>query len=482
MILSKYNSYLYLQFCKTVFQAKKNDVHTTDLTQGSIIRCLWTMAVPLISASFIQMAYSMTDMLWLGHLGSDAVAAAGAAGFFTWLCNALSFTTKIGSEITISQAVGAKNYEQATCYAKQAITLSIVFGSAYACLLFVAAPALINLFHFKASISEQAALYMRIIAPGLFFQFNNNTFCGLYNGQGNSRTPFRMSATGLAINMSLDPLLIYGIGPLPELGTAGAAIATALAQTSVFAMFSRRIFSGKFPLGRMHLFNRFKSSFARRIVRLGIPVSLQNALFSMFSLTLATLAARWGAVGITAQSIGSQIEAISWMTAAGFSTALSAFTGQNYGAGNYKRILKGYRLTLQLAGSIGLGAGILFFTLNKEIFSLFINEPKAIEAGSTYLKILALSQLFMVTESVTAGAFNGSGQTTIPALIGIVLTGARIPAAYFLSISLHFGLTGIWWCITLSSMLKGSILPLCFWHFQRQHLQIKQPTSPTTKY
>ena len=80
------------------------------------------MAVPLISASFIQMAYSMTDMLWLGHLGSDAVAAAGAAGFFTWLCNALSFMTKIGAEITVSQSVGSKDYRRAAHYASQAIT------------------------------------------------------------------------------------------------------------------------------------------------------------------------------------------------------------------------------------------------------------------------------------------------------------------------------------------------------------------------
>ena len=188
----------------------------------------------------------------------------------------------------------------------------------------------------------------------------------------------------------------------------------------------------------------------------------------MFSLTLATLAARWGAVGVAAQSIGAQIEAISWMTAAGFSTALAAFTGQNYGAGNYERIRKGYRLTLGIAGSIGLGAGILFFVLNHEIFGLFVNEPEAIEAGGNYLKILALSQLFMVTESVTAGAFNGTGHTTPPALTGIIFTGARIPMASFLTSIPQLGLTGIWWSITISSILKGSVLPLWFLHFQRK--------------
>ena len=443
-------------------------MQTTDLTQGSIFRSLWTMAVPLISASFIQMAYSMTDMLWLGHLGSECVSAAGAAGIFTWMCNALSFITKIGSEITVSQAVGAKDYTRASHYARQAIQLSALIGFCYACLIFLLAPRLIGLFHFESSIAEQAVGYMRIIAPGLFFQFNNNTFSGLYNGQGDSRTPFRTTAVGLVVNIALDPLLIYGIGPFPSLGTAGAAIATALAQLVVYVIFARRIFSSRFPLGKMQLYSGLKKDFTRRIILLGLPVSMQNALFSIFSLTLATLAARWGAIGVAAQSIGSQIEAISWMTAAGFSTALAAFTGQNYGAGHYTRIRQGYRLTLTIAGGIGLFAGILFFMFNKPIFSLFVSEAEAIEAGGEYLKILALSQLFMVTESVTAGAFNGTGRTTPPALTGILFTGARIPMAYWLTTFPALGLTGIWWSITISSILKGTVLPLWFIHFQRK--------------
>ena len=445
-------------------------MQSNDLTQGSIFRSLWIMAVPLISASFIQMAYSMTDMLWLGHLGSHAVAAAGAAGFFTWLCNAFSFMTKIGAEITVSQSVGAKDYRRAAHYAGQAITLSAIIGLAYACFIFIFAPALIGLFHFDTPISEQAITYMRIIAPGLFFQFNNNTFSGLYNGQGDSRTPFRTSAVGLIVNILLDPLLIYGPGPFPALGTAGAAIATVLAQLVVYSIFSHRIFNARFLLGRMHLLNRLKRDFAQRIILLGLPVSIENALFSMFSLTLATLAARWGAVGVAVQSIGAQIEAISWMTAAGFSTALAAFSGQNYGAGKYDRIRQGYRLTLGIAGSIGLLAGVLFFLFNREIFGLFVKEAEAIVAGGDYLKILALSQLFMVTESVTAGAFNGTGHTTPPALTSIVFTGARIPMAYWLTSFPTLGLNGIWWSITFSSILKGTLLPLWYLYFQRHKM------------
>lgn len=126
------------------------------------------MAVPLISASFIQMAYSMTDMLWLGHLGSDAVAAAGAAGFFTWLCNALSFMTKIGAEITVSQSVGSKDYRRAAHYASQAITLSTTIGFIYACIIILAAPLLMGLFRFETSISTQAIDYSVWSLPGYF--------------------------------------------------------------------------------------------------------------------------------------------------------------------------------------------------------------------------------------------------------------------------------------------------------------------------
>ena len=130
------------------------------------------MALPLISASFVQMAYSMTDMLWLGHLGSDAVAAAGAAGFFVWLCNALSFMTKIGAEITVSQSVGARDYKRAAEYAGHAVSLVSVLALLYICILVVAAPALIGLFHFEEGVAAQAVRYLRIVAPGLFFQVN----------------------------------------------------------------------------------------------------------------------------------------------------------------------------------------------------------------------------------------------------------------------------------------------------------------------
>lgn len=425
------------------------------------------MAIPLITASFVQMAYNMTDMIWLGRLGSEQVAAVGVAGFFTWLGNALAFIPKIGAEVTIAQSLGARQPRRARLYANQAVLLSVILATLFALFIWLAAGWLVGLFRLESNVGNLAVVYLRIVAPGLFFAFNINTFSGLFNGQGNSKSPFKIISVGLICNMILDPLLIYGAAPIPALGTAGAAIATVLSQGVVFAIFIFRLRTKPGTLGRINPFVRFQGRLFYRVALLGLPASMQNALFSIFSMTLGALAAQWGHIGVAVQSIGAQIEAITWMTAAGFSTALAAYTGQNYGARNFERIRKGYRYTLKLAGGFSGVATILFLLFPESLFSVFVRDPVTIEAGGIYLRILALSQLFSATESVTAGAFNGCGRTTPPAIVGILLTGARIPLAFYLVTIPALGLNGIWWSITLSSVLKGVVLAAWYGRFQR---------------
>lgn len=449
-----------------------------DLTTGSISKGLWSMAIPLITASFVQMAYNATDMIWLGRLGRESVAAVGVAGFFTWLCNALAFITKIGAEVSIAQSIGSRHLRRARVFANQAAQLSSIIGLVYAFAICLCADWIVGLFKLDATTSAMAADYLRMVSPGIFFLFNADTYCGLYNGQGDSKTPFKIISIGLICNIILDPALIYGVGFIPAMGTRGAAIATTLSQLVVFAIFIHKLFVRTSPLGKLYFFAPLRKLFTLRITALGLPASMQSALFAMFSMTLGTMAARWGAIGVAVQSVGAQIEAITWMTAAGFSTALASFVGQNYGAGNYSRIRQGYRYTLKLAGSISLAASILFLLFSQELFAIFVKDSETIQAGSAYLKILAISQIFMAIESVTAGAFNGTGRTTPPAIVGIILTGARIPLALWLISIPVFGLNGIWWSITISSILKGVVLVGWYHHTQKKFGQKKTPRQP----
>ncbi|MDZ7543188.1 MATE family efflux transporter, partial [Clostridium perfringens] len=148
-----------------------------------------------------------------------------------------------------------------------------------------------------------------------------------------------------------------------------------------------------------------------RICKLGIPTALQNCMFAFFAMVIGRVISSWGSVSIAVQKVGSQIEAISWMTAEGFAAALTAFVGQNYGANRWDRILKGYKATMIMAIVVGTFSTILLVFAGERVFSMFIPELEAISQGAVYLKILGYSQLFMCIEITTAGAFSGLGNT-----------------------------------------------------------------------
>jgi Na+-driven multidrug efflux pump len=159
------------------------------------------------------------------------------------------------------------------------------------------------------------------------------------------------------------------------------------------------------------------------------------------------------------------------MTAAGFQTALSAFIGQNFGAKKWDRIFKGYFTAIGIISIIGVITSCVLIFFPKPIFSIFIREENVLKEGIIYLRILGVCQLFMCLEITTAGAFNGIGRTVPPSIVGIILNALRIPGALLLSTAL--GLTGVWWSISLSSVLKGIILTSWFILFLRRHYEIR---------
>ncbi len=429
-----------------------------SLTEGSILKALFRLAIPIMGTSFVQMAYNMTDMIWVGRIGSRAVAAVGTAGFYTWLAMAFILIPKIGAEVGVAQSVGKKDMAEAKVYIKHSIQMIICLAIFYASILIIFRKPLIGFFNLgETDIINNAVMYLVIISCGLIFYFINPVFTAIFNGYGESRTPFIINATGLVVNMILDPILILGVGPFPRLEVAGAAIATVIAQaivTIVFIVKARKkteLFSG------LNLLKTPDLSHITSIVKLGFPVALQSGLFTGFAMVIARIIAQWGPIPIAVQKVGSQIEAISWMTAGGFQTAMGAFVGQNYGAKKWPRVFKGYFVGMTIMSVIGLFATALLVFGARPLFSIFISEPETIKYGIVYLRILGLSQLFMCIEGTTAGAFNGLGKTIPPSIVGIVFNGLRIPAALILS-STSLGLNGVWWAISLSSICKGTVL------------------------
>ncbi len=448
-----------------------------NLTEGPITSQIVRLTLPILGTSFVQMAYNLTDMLWLGRVGSDAVAAVGIASYISWLGVSLMLIGRIAAEVGVSQSLGAKDKGKAESYAVNAITIVLLMSGIYGAMTYIFAPELISFFHIQNPKVEASAIsYSRIIAIGSLLYYSNPTFTGIINGTGNSKLPFRINAMGLLSNVVLNPVLIFGLGPFPKLGSDGSAIATVISQSIVMIIFIVTIGSGKSSLGKIKLRLRLQLDYVKNIFKLGVPVAMHSILFASFGVALARIIAPWGAMPIAVQSIGAQIEALSWMTSGGFSTALGVFTGQNFGAGRWDRIFKGYFTTILISGTIGIIVTFCFFTFGREIFSLFLKEDDAIGLGVRYLSILAISQFFMCIEITTGGVFNGVGKTMPPSLVGITITGLRIPLALYLSNPEILGVTGVWWSISMTSVFKGIILFSWFYFWMKNHPNYLSPT------
>ncbi|MDD2438268.1 MAG: MATE family efflux transporter, partial [Massilibacteroides sp.] len=324
---------------------------TKDLTQGPIGRQLFNLAIPIMGTSFTQMAYSLTDMAWIGRLGSEAVAAIGAVGIITWMTSSIALLNRVGSEVSVGQSIGAQDAEKARSFAAHNLTLSLLISVLWGSLLFLFAFPIINLYKLDASITREAATYLRIVAGAFPFVFLSAAFTGIYNASGQTKVPFLISATGLVINMVLDPLFIRVF----DWGVSGSALATWISQGIVFFLFLYAIKRRKPLFDGFPLFIKLQGVYTRHILQLGLPVALLNALFAVINLFIArTASLSGGHIGLMTLTAGGQIEAIAWNTSQGFSSALSAFVAQNYAAKKRQRLNAAYHTTLMMTSILGI--------------------------------------------------------------------------------------------------------------------------------
>ena len=425
-----------------------------DLVNGSILKALVYLAFPIMGTLFLQMAYNLVDMIWIGRLGSDAVASVGTAGFYMWFSFAFVRLVQVGTEVNVSQSLGAKKYKDANDHANSAIQLAIIIAILYAGAVLIFSKPLIDFFDLgNLKVELDALSYLRVISLGMIFAFLNPIISCIYNGAGDSKTPFKINSIGLLLNIVLDPLFIFVFG----FGVIGAAYATILSQfiVTIFLISLLKSTNKPFDEFKFKFGLKFKSSM--KVIKMGMPVAVQSGLFTIFGILIAKVIASYGPSAIAAQKVGVQIESISYMTANGFAVALGAYTGQNFGSGNIERVKSGMIYAFWIMFSFGVVISVLLYVFAEPIFKIFISDAKALEIGVNYLRIISISQLFMCVEITLSGGFNGLGKTLPPALMSIIFTGARVPFAYILGREAVLGLSGIWWTISITSVVKGII-------------------------
>lgn len=434
-----------------------------NLTKGPILKTLTKLAIPIMASSFLGTLYNITDMAWIGLLGSKAVAGVGVGGMFTWLSQGLVAMARMGGQVQVAQCIGRGERDRAHGFAQAAVQLATLMGMAYAVISLLFTRQMVAFFQLTDPEAQTAALAYTKIACGLIvFSFLTLTMTGLYTAQGDSKTPFLANLIGLVTNMILDPVLILGPGPFPKLGVVGAAIATVTAQAIVMTIMILGVFIQKKEnvLKGISLTAKIPKEYLSGICRIGIPTAIQGMAYCAISMVLTRMVSAYGAEAVATQRVGGQIESISWNTADGFAAALNAFIAQNYGAGKMDRVRKGYRASLWTVGIWGLLISFVFICFPKAIADIFFHEPKAVATAVGYLVIIGFSEAFMCVELTTVGALSGLGRTRLCSIISIAFTSARIPLAIILGGLI--GLSGIWWALSITSIIKGIIFTCTF--------------------
>ncbi len=434
-----------------------------NLTKGPILKTLTKLAIPIMASSFLGTLYNITDMAWIGLLGSKAVAGVGVGGMFTWLSQGLAAMARMGGQVQVAQCIGRGERDRAHGFAQAAVQLATLMGMAYAVISLLFARQMVAFFQLTDLEAQTAALSYTKIACGLIvFSFLTLTMTGLYTAQGDSKTPFLANLIGLVTNMILDPVLILGPGPFPKLGVVGAAIATVTAQAIVMMMMILGVIIQKKEnvLKGIRLTAKIPKEYLGGLCRIGIPTAIQGMAYCAISMVLTRMVSAYGAEAVATQRVGGQIESISWNTADGFAAALNAFIAQNYGAGKMDRVRKGYRASLWTVGIWGLLISFVFICFPQAIADIFFHEPKAVATAVGYLVIIGFSEAFMCVELTTVGALSGLGRTRLCSIISITFTSARIPLAIILGGLI--GLSGIWWALSVTSIIKGIIFTCTF--------------------
>lgn len=418
-------------------------------------KSLLRIAIPIILSSCLQISYDITDMFWVGKLGSGEVAAVGTAGFYIKLGWSLISVITIGTMVSVSHSIGAEKKDRIRHFISCGIRSTFMLGIFYALFIFMLAEPLISLFNIeRPEVNTMAQNYLRISSITVLIMFMNLLFTAIIDAHGKTQFSFRAVLYGNIVNIILDPLFIFYFG----LGVEGAAWATALSQgcAMMYAIYLLR--------HRLELTLSIKAvprKFLRKILGIGTAPAMQRILFSLIGIA-GGIVSIWGTDAIAAQKLGLQIESLSFLLMNGLMQATSILIGQYYGERNTDMIRKCYRTSIRLGYCISIPATFIFLAFPEILLSFFVKEAATIEIGSAYLRIVGFSQLFATLEILTAGAYTGQGLTKYPATVSIVFTTMRIPLALLLGKSMGMGIDGVWWSISLTSVIKGIVLYLLY--------------------
>ncbi len=434
-----------------------------DIINGNIKNTLIRLSAPIIIAMLLHTAFNIIDAIFLGRLSSDALAAITITFPIIFFIIAIGSGVRIGTTSLIARLIGAKKINEAHQAASHSILIAIVLTITSVIIGFLFIEDIFILMGADASIITLATDYIHIIFYGIAVMYLSFILNGILHGEGDMRTSMKGMGLAVIINIILDPILIFGLGPIPSLGIQGAALAT------IFSRFIGLIYIINHFAKRKNIVTPVIRGFIyapktlKNIIRVGLPASLVNVSMSFSFIIVTSFVAAFGAEAIAAFGAAVRIEMIGALPSMAMASAIVTMAGQNAGVRKYCRVEDTVKSAIKMLSIFMIIVAGILIAFPEMFMRLFTEDPKVISIGATYLRIVPLGFIFAAIGSSITSAFQGMGKGTPPLIFQITrLFIVGIPLAYYLAFIAGWGLKGIWWSFVIAGLVTAVISAVWF--------------------
>ncbi|PSQ17810.1 MATE family efflux transporter [Halobacteriales archaeon QS_8_69_26] len=435
-----------------------------DLTSGGIGWPLFYLALPIVVTNLLQTAYNLADTFWLGQYSTEALAAISFAFPMVFLLISFGLGVSVAGSVLVAQHTGAEEERQAQYAAAQTVTFAAIVAAVLGAVGYFGVEPIAGLLGAEPNVQRLVGEYMRVIAVGLPLMFGFFVFISLMRGYGDTITPMLVMFGTVVVNILIDPLLIFGVGPFPELGVAGAAYATIFSRGVAFLVGMWIMVDGRRGV-RIRVGDLSPDlEYARKLVRIGLPSSVEGVGRSVSVNLMLVIVGLFATPVVAGFGIGIRVFSVIFLPAIAVGRAVETMTGQNLGADKPDRAAEAARLAAVVMFGVLAGAGVLTWVGATPIAALFSNDPEVIRVARDFLRWVAPTFGFLGAMRAYNGSFRGAGKTFTAAVISISALGLiRLPFAYFAVRPPDFlgidpaGTNGIWLAFAVSNVLGAAM-------------------------
>ena len=435
-----------------------------DYTTGGIGRAIVLLAIPMVLEMLMQSVFELVDAYFVGQLGADALAAVGVAGSLLILVLAVGFALSMAVTATVARRIGEKDEEGAGVAAFQALVLGAVISIPVSLLGIFFAPEMLRLMATPESVIEVGTGYTAVLFGTnavIMFLFLINA---IFRGAGDAVLAMKALAVANTLNIILDPLLIFGWGPFPEMGVTGAAVATSIGRGLGIGYQIYLLVGGK---SRIHLRveqARIVVDVMKRLMRISGPAVLQYLIGTASWLALFRIINTFGEAAAAGYTVAIRILIFALLPSWGMGNAAATLVGQNLGAGKPDRAERSVWIT-SYSNAVFLGiVAVCMYIFAEPLIAFFSDDADVIAIGMECLRIVSYTYVLFAFGMVTVQAFNGAGDTTTPTWINFVSYWlVQIPLAYLLAHPVGWEASGVFAAVAVA---QAALALISVWIFR----------------